>query len=153
MKPTHVTTADLSAIIETREPRGLFLAHDNQSGKFVAVDNKNGEAWTEEFLTERKAIQWLENEDNVLPKPINLNRFTRDQLNDMLSSAFICMISGLEVYVVDAHDRKRKPTMISGVYSDYTVTLPGCVHSDYHVSQLRFSKTFTDSLEELDAEK
>jgi hypothetical protein len=152
MKTTQVTPAELSAIIETREPRGLFFAPDNQSGKYVAVDNRNGEAWTEEFPTERRAIKWLDNEDNVFPRPINLNKFTRDQLNEMLSSAFLCMIENLEVYVVDAHDKKRKPTKISGVYSDYTVTLPDCVHSDYHVSQIRFPKSLIDSLNELKGE-
>lgn len=152
MKTTHVTTADLSEIIETRKPLGLFLAHDYQSGKFVAVDNKNGEAWTEEFPTERTAINWLDNEDNVLPKPINLNKFTRDQLNDMLSSAFLCMIENLDVYVVDSYDKKRKATKISSVYADYTVTLPDCVHSDYHVSQLRFPKEITDAMNELKGE-
>ena len=133
MKTTKVTPAELSAIIETREPRGLFYSYDSNVDKYVAVDNRNGEAWTEEFPPERKAIRWLENEDNVLPKPINLNKFTRDQLNDMHSSAFLCMIENIDVYVVDRYDRKRKATKISGVYSDYTVTLPDCVHSDCHV--------------------
>lgn len=152
MKTTEVTTAELSAIIETREPRGLFFAPDNQSGKCVAVDNRNGEAWMEEFPTEHKAIKWLENEENVRAKPINLNKFTREQLNDMLSSAFLCMIEKIEVSVVDAHDMKRKATKISGVYSDYTVTLPYCVHSDYHVSQIRFPKQITDAMNELKGE-
>jgi len=152
MKTTKVEPAELSAIIETREPRGLFYAYDFQFSKFVAVDNKCGEAWTEEFTTERKAIRWLENEENVLPKPINLSKFTRDQLNDMLSSAFICMIESLEVYAVDKYDRKRKPTKISGVYSDYTVTLPDCVHSDCHVSEIRFPKQITDAMNELKGE-
>lgn len=152
MKTTEVTTAELSAIIETREPRGLFFAPDNQSGNYVAVDNKNGEAWTEEFPTERKAIKWLENEENVRAKPINLNKFTRDQLNDMLSSAFLCMIENLDVYVVDSYDKKRKATKISSVYADYTVTLPDCVPSDYHVSQILFPKQITDAMNELKGE-
>lgn len=152
MKTTQVTPAELSAIIETREPRGLFFAHDHQSEKYVAVDNRNGEAWTEEFPSERKAIKWLENEENVRAKPINLNKFTRDQLNDMLSSAFLCMIENLDVYVVDSYDKKRKATKISSVYADYTVTLPDCVHSDYHVSQILFPKQITDAMNELKGE-
>lgn len=152
MKTTQVTPAELSEIIETREPRGLFFAPDHQSEKYVAVDNRNGEAWTEELPTERKAIKWLENEENVRAKPINLNKFTRDQLNDMLSSAFLCMIENLDVYVVDSYDKKRKATKISSVYADYTVTLPDCVHSDYHVSQILFPKQITDAMNELKGE-
>jgi hypothetical protein len=152
MKTTQVTPSELSAIIETREPLGLFFATDLQTGNYVAVDNHNGEAWTADFQTERKAIKWLENEDNVLPKPINLNKFTRDQLNDMLSSAFLCMIENIEVYAVDKYDRKRKPTKISSVYADYTVTLPNFIHSDCHVSEIRFPKQITDAMNEIKGE-
>lgn len=152
MKTTQVTLAELAAIIETREPRGLFFAHDIQWSKYVAVDNRNGEAWTEEFPTEHKAIKWLENEENVLPKPINLNKFTRDQLNDMLSSAFLCMIENMDVYAVDKKDRKRKASKINAVYVDYTVVLSDCVHCDYHVSEIRFPKQITDAMNELKGE-
>ena len=44
-------------IINTREPKGLFLHQDGDG--FVAIDNQDGRAWTEDFKNKEVAIKWL----------------------------------------------------------------------------------------------
>ena len=41
------------------EPLGKFLIDKNEKDVYVAIDNEDGEAWTEEFSTKEKAIAWL----------------------------------------------------------------------------------------------
>ena len=38
-------------------PKGMFLSHEN--GMWVACDNSEGDAWTEEFDTLEDAVDWL----------------------------------------------------------------------------------------------
>lgn len=47
----------LHSVIETRIPLGNYICQDGE--KFVAVDNKTGDSWTEEFDTKEEAIGWL----------------------------------------------------------------------------------------------
>ena len=68
MKTEKVTHYELSRIVESRKPIGLFYAQiDNV---FVAVDNRNGEAWTEEFTSEDEAVSWLNNDEAVVTKTL-----------------------------------------------------------------------------------
>ena len=53
----RVSPEKLDLVIEFRTPRGLFLAREG--GKWVAVDNSTGDAWTEEFRLKRQAVRWL----------------------------------------------------------------------------------------------
>ena len=51
------TEQELRKIIETREPRGLFLY---DSGiEIIGVDNLTGDAWTEEFPDREECVYWL----------------------------------------------------------------------------------------------
>ena len=56
-----ISNEEASKIIDTREPLGLFLIEekDTLTGKYVAIDNITGDAWTGEFWTEEKVIHWL----------------------------------------------------------------------------------------------
>lgn len=64
MKVKKTTHYELSCIIDKRTPIGLFYAKvDNV---FIAVDNHNGEAWTEDFNTEDEAIAWLDQREMVI---------------------------------------------------------------------------------------
>lgn len=47
----------LKNIITNRFPKGLFLCREG--ARWVAVDNSTNDAWTEDFPTSFKAIQWL----------------------------------------------------------------------------------------------
>lgn len=44
-------------IIRDRKPKGMFLLEDND--RFIAIDNKDGYAWTEEFKSEMIAKAYL----------------------------------------------------------------------------------------------
>jgi hypothetical protein len=52
-----VTLEVLLSVIEEYKPEGLFIA--KEGGKYVGVDNRTGEAWTESFRTKRKCKKWL----------------------------------------------------------------------------------------------
>ena len=58
MKAEKVSKKKLLKVIDERKPLGLFYRKDGD--RYVAVDNTDGYAWTEEFLTEGEAIAWLE---------------------------------------------------------------------------------------------
>lgn len=53
----RVSQSEASQIIQTRKPLGLFYEY---AGRWiVAIDNSEGEAWTEEFKTLSEAFKWL----------------------------------------------------------------------------------------------
>lgn len=59
-----VDAALIIAVIEGRHDAanaGLYLC-ELSDGKWVAVDNKTGDAWTEEFTDQRMALKWLMDE-------------------------------------------------------------------------------------------
>ncbi len=51
----------LDSLGETYEPRGLFICMDKVDRMWVytAVNNLNGDAITDEFITKRSAVRWL----------------------------------------------------------------------------------------------
>lgn len=53
----EVTSEEAFSIIETRRPLGQFLTLDNSI--YVGIDNRTGDAWTEEFKTKAECIEWL----------------------------------------------------------------------------------------------
>ena len=59
----EVTREFLDALFDSPdyEPRGAFLCEDEVDGRlvYVAVDNRNGEALTEEFMTKYAARKYL----------------------------------------------------------------------------------------------
>lgn len=58
-----VSSAAMRDVILTRLPLGLFLTREAR--RWVAVDNADGNAWTEEFHSKRKAVCWLRREFEV----------------------------------------------------------------------------------------
>ena len=56
-EPRKVSREDASTIIESRHPYGLFFLKDGSV--YVGIDNRGGDAWTEEFPTKRKCLEWL----------------------------------------------------------------------------------------------
>ena len=53
----RVRSEHLLNVIDFRIPLGLFLT--KEGGKWAAVDNSTGDAWTEEFRWRHQAIRWL----------------------------------------------------------------------------------------------
>lgn len=58
-----VSSAALGDVILTHLPLGLFLTRE--SHRWIAVDNTDGNVWTEEFRSKRKAMRWLRREFEV----------------------------------------------------------------------------------------
>lgn len=54
--PMEVSKVQALQVIETRQPRGLFFV----VGEVVTgIDNRTGDAWTEDFATKRECLKWL----------------------------------------------------------------------------------------------
>jgi len=58
-----ITSEEADKIIETREPRGLFYTISQVEGKrvYVGIDNRDGDAWTEDFKSLGACKRWLMN--------------------------------------------------------------------------------------------
>lgn len=57
VKPQEVTQSEANDIILYRKPLGLFY---HQSGAFfVGIDNRTGDAWTEDFPDKESCVAWL----------------------------------------------------------------------------------------------
>lgn len=57
-KFSAITNAEAAKIIDTRMPRGFFLTPETD-GTFTAIDNENGDAFTENFPDMKTAVEWL----------------------------------------------------------------------------------------------
>lgn len=44
-------------VIDTYEPKGRFITYSKEF--WVAIDNRTGDAWTEDFNTFYEALKWL----------------------------------------------------------------------------------------------
>ena len=84
--PATVSESYLAAVIEARRPLGLFLARataKSQPGaRWIAVDNSTGDAWTEEFGSERAARAWLVGE--IKSKPERMANATLEMMKERL---------------------------------------------------------------------
>lgn len=58
----EVTFKDASAIIVSRQPRGLFYRNLGIGLGYIGIDNRTGDAWTEEFTKLDPCIRWLASE-------------------------------------------------------------------------------------------
>ena len=56
-KVYKVSNEEMKKIIEERKPLGMFYRKDGDV--YVAVDNRTGHAWTEEFKSLNSAKRWL----------------------------------------------------------------------------------------------
>lgn len=54
----EIGTLELGLIIEFRTPYGKYWT-EVSPGKYVAVDNNTGDAWTEEFEDKEIMLDWL----------------------------------------------------------------------------------------------
>lgn len=53
----EISKKEALEVIETRKPLGEFYVKENNC--YVAIDNLDGDAWTEEFETKEEALKWL----------------------------------------------------------------------------------------------
>lgn len=59
MMPQETKAEQARRIINKRQPLGLFYLHNDVLDVWVAIDNSNGKALTEQFRTKQAAIDWL----------------------------------------------------------------------------------------------
>ena len=59
-KPMEISKIQGYQVIETRTPRGLFFVVEEV---VTGIDNRTGDAWTEDFATKRECLKWLKNRD------------------------------------------------------------------------------------------
>lgn len=52
-----ISQQEATAIIDTREPKGLFLF--DTGIEVIGIDNETGDAWTEEFPDRVECMKWL----------------------------------------------------------------------------------------------
>lgn len=70
----RVSRKTATEMIEKRKPLGLFYTKHNEFC-FVGIDNSDGNAWTEEFISENDCIKWLNGKEvNELDKNPTKNR-------------------------------------------------------------------------------
>lgn len=55
-KPRELSKIQGYQVIDTRRPRGLFFV---VGSKVTGIDNRYGDAWTEDFDTKRECLKWL----------------------------------------------------------------------------------------------
>lgn len=60
----EVGTLELDLIIDFRTPYGKYWT-EVSPGKYVAVDNNTGDAWTEEFDDKEIMFDWLNNKFEI----------------------------------------------------------------------------------------
>ncbi len=56
-EPMEITKEEAYRIIDTRKPRGLFFL--KEQGGYTGIDNRTGDAWTEDFESRPKCLKWL----------------------------------------------------------------------------------------------
>lgn len=105
----EVGALELDLIIEFRTPYGKYWT-EVTPGQFVAVDNTNGDAWTEEFDDKEIAIDWLNKKfergggrtrmesAKDVGKNVEVNEY-QDSLNELYENA----TNGEDVYIKQKH--------------------------------------------------
>lgn len=53
----EVGTKRFRSILSRRMPWGSYLT--KEGGLWIALDNRTGDAWTEEFCSRQEAVRWL----------------------------------------------------------------------------------------------
>ena len=61
MEPSEINYNEFEELCETFEPIGTFYLKDGDL--WIGIDNSTGDAWTEEFETLDKCIDWLNGND------------------------------------------------------------------------------------------
>lgn len=61
MRMQELTVEQARAVVESREPLGLFWARERDG--YVGIDNRNGDAFVETFDTLEECQRWLNREE------------------------------------------------------------------------------------------
>lgn len=61
-----VSSDDIIKIINTRKPDGNFYCYSKKEKKYIAVDNEEGDVWTESFEDKKSCFDWLEHKEKTV---------------------------------------------------------------------------------------
>lgn len=61
-----VSSDDIIKIINTGKPDGNFYCYSKKEKKYIAVDNEEGDVWTESFEDKKSCFDWLENKEKTV---------------------------------------------------------------------------------------
>lgn len=61
-----VSSDDIVKIINTRKPDGNFYCYSKKEKKYIAVDNEEGDVWTESFEDKKSCFDWLEHKEKTV---------------------------------------------------------------------------------------
>ncbi len=56
-KPQEVTQQEAMQIIESFQPLGCFYLKEGEL--YVGINNRTGDAWTEDFPSKEECLRWL----------------------------------------------------------------------------------------------
>lgn len=62
-RPQEIRKKEAYQLISNRHPLGLFYLKEGEG--YTAIDNRTGEAWTEEFNTKGKCLRWLKEQGGI----------------------------------------------------------------------------------------
>ncbi len=60
-RPKEVTRQEAEQIIKSKNLPGCFFLNDGEW--YVGIDNRTGEAWTEDFRSKEECLLWLQRTD------------------------------------------------------------------------------------------
>lgn len=107
-----VSESKILEIIETRQPKGIFYCLEQ--GMYIGVDNRDGNAWTDEFLYRNQCFSWLKDEEY---EDIKESKTYDNELLEKIISQII-------------------PTLDSKVISEMVWKILNCLHEDgYEISE------------------
>lgn len=61
-----VSSDDIIKIINTGKPNGNFYCYSKKEKKYIAVDNEEGNVWTESFEDKKSCFDWLEHKEKTV---------------------------------------------------------------------------------------
>lgn len=61
-----VSYDDIVKIINTGKPDGNFYCYSKKEKKYIAVDNQEGDVWTESFEDKKSCFDWLEHKEKTV---------------------------------------------------------------------------------------
>lgn len=68
-----VSSDDIIKIINTGKPDGNFYCYSKKEKKYIAVDNEEGDVWTESFEDKKSCFDWLEHKEKTVSETENLD--------------------------------------------------------------------------------
>jgi hypothetical protein len=127
MKALEISQEKANAIIESREPKGVFYHKEND--RYIGIDNSVGEAFVEEFTDLKTCIYWLENRGFEYFTELDLNKsldeLLKEQKPDTDRKTFEVIIKEelVTAKTVQASSKSEAIAMVQKMYDNEQIIL------------------------------